>query len=219
MISRPHHRRAFSLIELMVVIGIIAILVGLLMPTLARVRQHANRIKCQANLRSIGQLLLIYSNTNAGWVYPVGPGDPHDPAAGDNFCRLGDALPPEMRWPNYVKGLDRYNHPLLFCPNDDNPVAEHSYPLNWFLAQHHVRFHSGSAALAGLSPGEVVVMGEKRADTDWYYIGAHNEYVDAADAWKHDIHLGCNYLFLDLHVSPMQPKYAERAYDPWEVTE
>jgi prepilin-type N-terminal cleavage/methylation domain-containing protein/prepilin-type processing-associated H-X9-DG protein len=212
------NRRAFSLIELMVVIGIIAILIALLMPALARVRQHARRVTCQSNLRTIGQLLVMYANTYDGWVYPIGPGDPQDPPAPNNFCRMGDMLPPEQRWPVYVKGLDRYNSPLLLCPNDQDPVAEHSYALNWFLAQHHARFHSGSTALGGLPPGEVVVMGEKRADTDWYFVGSRSEYTDAADAWKHDVRMGSNYLFLDLHVSPMQPKYAERAYDPWEVT-
>ena len=220
MSCRSLHRRAFSLVELLVVIGIIAILIALIMPTISRVQAHARRVTCQSNLRTIGQLLLVYANTYDGWVYPLGPGDPNRPAAADNFCRMGDMLPPEQRWPNYVKGLERYNHPLLFCPNDQDPVAEHSYALNWFLAQHHgARFHSGRAALGGLAPGEVVVMGEKRADTDWYFFGALNEYRDGADAWKHDIHLGCNYLFLDQHVAPMQPKFAERAYDPWEVTD
>jgi prepilin-type N-terminal cleavage/methylation domain-containing protein/prepilin-type processing-associated H-X9-DG protein len=212
-----HHRPAFTLVELMVVIGIIAILIGLLLPSLQRARNYSRRITCQANLRSVGQLLLIYANHNQGWIYPVGPGDPHDPAAADNFCRLGSMLPPKQRWPNYVEGLKRYDHPLLRCPSDQDPIAWHSYPLNWFLAQHHVRFNSGSVALAGLAPTEAVVMGEKRADTDWYYIGALNEYRDAADPWKHDKRLGCNYLFLDLHVAPMTPKEAPRAYDPWEV--
>jgi prepilin-type N-terminal cleavage/methylation domain-containing protein/prepilin-type processing-associated H-X9-DG protein len=219
MRSPAHHQRAFSLIELLVVIGIIAILIGLLLPTMARVRKHANRLKCQADLRSIGQLLLIYANTNAGWVYPVGPGDPHDDAASDNFCRMGSAIPRELRWPNHVKGLERYNHPLLRCPTDEQPAEDNSYVLNWFLAQRHVRFNTGSGGLAGLAPGEVVLMGEKRADLNWYYIGGRNEYQEATDPWKHDVKLGCNYLFLDLHVSPMEPKRAERAYDPWEVSE
>ena len=219
MRSPAHHQRAFSLIELLVVIGIIAILIGLLLPTMARVRKHANRLKCQADLRSIGQLLLIYANTNAGWVYPVGPGDPHDDAASDNFCRMGSAIPRELRWPNHVKGLERYNHPLLRCPTDEQPAEDNSYVLNWFLAQRHVRFNTGSGGLAGLAPGEVVIMGEKRADTDWYFVGSRSEYRDSADPWRHDKKLGSNYLFLDLHVSPMEPKRAERAYDPWEVSE
>ncbi len=215
--SRHPPRAAFSLVELLVVIGVIAILIGLLLPTMARVRQHANRIKCEANLRTIGQLLLIYANTYNGWVFPIGPGDPMDPAGSGNLCRMGAALPPEQRWPVYVKGLERYNHPLLLCPTDVDPVAEHSYALNWFLAQHHTRFHSGRGSLGGALPGEVVVMGEKRTDTNWYFVGSHDEYEDAADPWRHNTQLGSNYLFLDLHIAPMEPKFAEHGYDPWDA--
>jgi prepilin-type N-terminal cleavage/methylation domain-containing protein len=217
-VVRQRKRAAFSLIELLVVIGIITILIGLLLPTMARVRKHANRVTCQANLRSIGQLLLIYANTYDAWVYPVGPGDPHDSAASDNLCRMGSALPRELRWPVHVKGLERYNHPLLSCPTDQQPADDNSYVLNWFLAQRHVRFNTGSGGLAGLAPGEVVVIGEKRAELNWYFIGGRDEYEEATDVWKHDVKLGCNYLFLDMHVSPMEPKGAERAYDPWEVS-
>jgi prepilin-type processing-associated H-X9-DG protein len=49
-------------VELLVVVGIITVLIAILLPTLARAREHANRIKCAANLRSIGQALTIYTN-------------------------------------------------------------------------------------------------------------------------------------------------------------
>ncbi len=58
--------RGFTLVELLVVIGIIALLVSILLPSLNRARDAAAMIKCQANLRSIGQALVLYANQNKG---------------------------------------------------------------------------------------------------------------------------------------------------------
>ncbi len=74
----PAADRGFTLVELLVVIGIIALLIGILLPSLARAREAANSTKCKSNLHQIALAMQMYRQDNKDYFYcfPAVPTDP-----------------------------------------------------------------------------------------------------------------------------------------------
>jgi prepilin-type processing-associated H-X9-DG protein/prepilin-type N-terminal cleavage/methylation domain-containing protein len=87
-------RSAFTLVELLVVIGIIATLIAILLPTLGRAREAARAANCLSNLRQINTAFMLFAHDNKGYLPQVGAAG----ASTDKFDINGVSTTVNIRW-------------------------------------------------------------------------------------------------------------------------
>jgi prepilin-type N-terminal cleavage/methylation domain-containing protein/prepilin-type processing-associated H-X9-DG protein len=114
-----HGRRpsGFTLVELLVVIGIIALLISVLLPALNSARKQADRVKCLAAMQQLGQSFFLYANDNQGFW----PASRHYLASGPAASAplTGASIPAGPRDRRWHDAIAKYIHPKV----DMNPVG------------------------------------------------------------------------------------------------
>ncbi len=232
---RRPRRHAFTLVELLVVIGIIALLISILLPSLGAAREHGNAAKCLNNVRQLTLAFIMYANENKGKL-------PYPTASKGNGAKISDWIfwqaGRDINESTVVRHLGRNPQESLRCPSDawqdhalnGNTAADGPYLYSYSANDRLLNRVSGDSLFPATSvpitavkkTTEKILLGEEDEHTindgNWVIRNSSGDNLairherkrylpDDASNWNNNIDKRGNVGMLDGHA-----EYAPRSY-------
>jgi prepilin-type N-terminal cleavage/methylation domain-containing protein/prepilin-type processing-associated H-X9-DG protein len=205
-----NRRSAFTLIELLVVIGIIALLVGMLLPALRGVRDRANSVACQSNLRQLFLAQNHYADLNGG--------------------RFAPPKPPESILPSWIEAVqpfiqkmilaqDQDRSPIYYCPSDENDDTSLTRPVSYGVNSHVFLANWEARRDRRVDLTKIIVMGDRPSKNSDYLVsddGFFVGYLEEQRTWlmsqnhdkrltyRHDRKRNAHFVMADGHVEALR---------------
>ena len=217
--------RAFTLVELLVVIGIIALLISILLPALTQARQAGYRVQCASNLRQIGLALTMYVNAHAG-KYPNRRFPDAANPSGTDLLSWRTMIHPYMKNTEVLSCQSNPDREKLSSDNDEPTAFRISYACNFNWGANANTEPNPLAAMGKgvfgnqLAPGVKTSMVRRASETIavvevWnmpftnfvvdFINGSFNGYTYYQGTLFTGHKRASNYLFCDGHVEALRP--------------